>query len=196
MGGLNRTALAALLTGLALALPLGAWWVSGSREATRDASEEALRLARRLGERLETLRQTEDRRPWQHYQNLYHEPKGAYEGQSVVPSPLAQGPEDPLVRAHFQVEAGGALTLPTLNTQIDELNRDNEVQWRGIQTDLAPLAAQCAPGVSSQKDQGPAQAQVLDEDSWSQNAKANAIWRDLKSSSRKGQAQDMENKQG
>ena len=42
-------------------------------------------------QRLEELRRAESQRPYFHYQNLYHDPKGASEGLSVVPSPLASG---------------------------------------------------------------------------------------------------------
>jgi hypothetical protein len=41
-------------------------------------------------------------------------PEGASEGPSVTPSPLAQGPTDPLIRAYFQIDPAGRVTLPTL----------------------------------------------------------------------------------
>ena len=32
----------------------------------------------------------------------------------MTPSPLAQGPTDPLIRAYFQIDPAGRVTLPTL----------------------------------------------------------------------------------
>jgi len=131
---MNRTAVASLLTAAALAIPLGAWYVAGARDAAREAKavedsplrqarEAAAGLAEKLAARLESLRETESRRPFYHYQNLYNDPEGAAEGQFVVPSPLSDGPADPLVRAHFQVDASGRLSLPTLNPDVPERNR-------------------------------------------------------------------------
>ena len=98
----------------------------------RFASDTALQLAGRLQERLDALLEAESNRPFYHYQALYHDPKGASEGASVVPSPLAQGPTDPLVRAYFQIDPAGRVTLPTL----PDANLDGE--------DLRRTAAQHA----------------------------------------------------
>ncbi len=137
----NRTSLALLLTVAAIAVPCAAWYVVGSREANnrareleeapqRLAREAADRLADRLRDRLETLRENEGKRPFFHYQNFYHDPRGAYEGAAVVPSPLAQGPLDPLIRTYFQLDASGRFSLPQLtempgtSTQTDEESAD------------------------------------------------------------------------
>jgi len=104
----SRTTLALGLTVVALVVPCGAWYIVGSREVRRDAAQieagprrfatdTASQLAGRLQERLDALLEAESNRPFYHYQSLYHDPKGASEGASVVPSPLAQGPTDPLV---------------------------------------------------------------------------------------------------
>jgi signal transduction histidine kinase len=121
-----RTSLALLLTAAAVAVPCGAWYAVGWREANRQANEieqspqrlareAALRLADRLRDRLDTLLANESKRPFYHYQNYYHDPRGAYEGVAVVPSPLSQGPIDPLIRTYFQLDASGRFALPQLN---------------------------------------------------------------------------------
>jgi signal transduction histidine kinase len=119
----------ALLYLAGLGLPLGGWLQAGRAEARRNeaallerarsTAERAVQGgAERLSARLEALRVAEDRRPYYHYQNLYHDPQGASEGPSVLPSPLAQGPGDPLVEAYFQIGADGRVSLPTLNDEV------------------------------------------------------------------------------
>jgi len=135
----NRATLALVLTIAAIALPCGAWFAVGWREATqrareierepsRLASETAARLAERLRDRLETLRENESKRPFYHYQNFYHDPRGAYEGVAVVPSPLADGPMDPLIRTYFQLDVWGNFTLPQLNPQAPNEDQTEEVR--------------------------------------------------------------------
>jgi signal transduction histidine kinase len=131
----RRTALAATLIGVAVLLPTGAWFVTGSREAARTASvleaEAELQVrtaldreAARLGTRLGSLRDRESDRPFYHYQTLYHDPRGAAQGLSVTPSPLASGNPDPLVWAHFQIDEAGLVTLPTVSERFPELSSD------------------------------------------------------------------------
>jgi hypothetical protein len=121
----SRTTLALVLTIAALVVPCGAWYIVGSREVQRTvdqiespprrfASDTARQLAERLQDRLQALLVLESNRPFYHYQSLYHDPRGASEGPSVTPSPLAQGPTDPLIRAYFQIDPAGRVTLPTL----------------------------------------------------------------------------------
>ena len=113
---MKRVAIAAIVLLLAVAGLLAAWWISSQRalkaERTlqsqmllRTSLQDERTVADRLGARLEELRRTESQRPYFHYQNLYHDPKGASEGLSVVPSPLAGGPGNPLIVAHFQIDA-------------------------------------------------------------------------------------------
>jgi signal transduction histidine kinase len=131
----RRTALAASLVATAVLIPTGAWYISGSRSArervatmTAEAVSEVRtsieRHADRLGSRLEALRVDESARPFYHYQNLYHDPRGASQGLAVMPSPLALGPSDPLIWAHFQVDDQGRVSLPTVNEQLPELSTD------------------------------------------------------------------------
>ncbi len=124
---LNRTTAAMLLTGLAVTVPCGAWFVVGSRETAREADRlaeqpvhearaAAGRAAERLTARLESLVQVESRRPFDHYASASSPtaPKPCACAPDPI-SPLAQGLRDPLARAHFQIDAVGRLTLPTLD---------------------------------------------------------------------------------
>ncbi|MEJ2580796.1 MAG: HAMP domain-containing sensor histidine kinase [Acidobacteriota bacterium] len=133
----KRTTLAAVLIGVAVLLPTGAWYVTGSREAARRATalearaqlerrEEVEREAARLGNRLEALRTQESERPFFHYQTLYRDPRGAAEGLAVTRSPLASGATDPLVLAHFQIDEHGLVTLPTVSERFPELSSDED----------------------------------------------------------------------
>jgi len=111
----SRTWIAALLTALGIAAPCGAWFVAGSRAALQEAARvaaapleqarhEATHLAQQIGLRLESLRETESRRPFQDYL-----------ADDSRPSPLFEGPADPLIWAHFQIDDVGVLTLPALD---------------------------------------------------------------------------------
>jgi signal transduction histidine kinase len=130
---------------------LAAWWVSSRRAfdaesrlgfqmSTRLAYENERTVADRLSRRLEELRASESERPYFQYQNLVHDPKGASQGLSVAPSPLAQGPRHPLIKAHFQIDAQERVSLPTLNEELDELNAPDAAQQRAIRDLLAASA--------------------------------------------------------
>ncbi len=121
---------AVLVTG-ALTAVLVAWFSAGWRAAGRErdalevralaeAEDAADEAAAAVVTRLEELRATESQRPYFHYQNLFHDPRGASEGRSVVPSPLAGGPLDPLVAIHFQFDASGKVTAPTVNEEVPD----------------------------------------------------------------------------
>ena len=146
-----RVPLAALVLLLGVGGLLAAWYVSARRAldaevrlqsqiATRSAVENERGAAERLRRRLEELRAAESQRPYFHYQNLYHDPKGASQGLSVVPSPLAAGPGHPLIAAHFQIDAKGRVSLPTLNEELRELSAPNAAEQRAIRDRLAPHA--------------------------------------------------------
>ena len=159
----SRTALALVLTIAALGVPCAAWYVAGMREVQRDAAQieagpsrfataTATQLARRLQERLGALLEAESSRPFYHYQSFYHDPKGVSEGASVVPSPLAQGPTDPIIRAYFQIDPGGKVTLPTLpEGDLDAADQQRAVAEHGIQRDLQLAARASACVVSLQQ---------------------------------------------
>jgi signal transduction histidine kinase len=134
-----RTAFASILVVAALAAALLGWFGAGwsqveereheLRAAPRRAAEAQARvLAGEVVSRLESLRVEEARRPYYHYQNLYHDPRSASEGIAIQPSPLATGPESPLVRGHFQLhDKGGSweVTMPTINDELPALNKQD-----------------------------------------------------------------------
>src|ERR1017187_7182291 len=144
----SRTTLALMLTIAALVVPCAAWYVAGMREVQRDAAQieagprrfatdTAAHLAGRLQERLDVLLEAESNRPFYHYQSLYHDPKGVSEGASVVPSPLAQGPTDPFIRAYFQIGPAGRVTLPTLpEGELEAAYRQRAIAEHRIQKEL------------------------------------------------------------
>jgi signal transduction histidine kinase len=196
-----------------------AWYISSQRafdaevrlrsqQAVRTAGERERSVAESLGQRLETLRRSESQRPYFHYQNLYHDPKGASEGLSVTPSPLAGGPGNPLVTAHFQIDARGQVTLPTLNDELRELNAPDAVRQRALQAMLArsavevvaaadPLVqrvqqeaaaaratatriAQLEAKLEAVRSPAPSQLQVLDNSAFVQNVNSNIVYQQLK----------------
>jgi signal transduction histidine kinase len=168
----NRTLLALLLTAAAIAVPCAAWYVAGSREVARQvaafeaeprrlARETAAQLAQKLKARLDALQDTEWRRPFYHYQNLYHNPKGAYAGASIVPSPLAEGPTDPFIYAYFQIDAAGRLSLPTFNAAVHEANFGDIETEQAIQRKLQPVVPASACAADLQRPQPHAPAPLL-----------------------------------
>jgi len=189
----SRTTLALVLTVAALVVPCGAWYIVGSREVQRtvdqyeaplrqSATETARQLVQRLQDRLQTLLDSESSRPFYQYQSLYHDPRGASQGPSVTPSPLAQGPTDPLIRAYFQVDPAGHVTLPTLPEE--DLANENLVQLaaqRAIQTDLQ-IATRNSTCITHLQNVLPQQhVESMEADAWIQNALAARIYSDIKS---------------
>ena len=166
---------AALLVALALAGLVGGWFVTGWRavnaEVQRleaapkdDASRRAALLASELAARIEELRAAESQRPYYEYKNLYHDPRGASEGKSVVPSPLARGPSDPLVAVHFEIAPSGAVSVPTINPELPELSdparaaadRLALASLEGAAGELRPLALAAAPAFPPERAAPPA----------------------------------------
>jgi len=124
----NRTAIAAALTSVCVIVPCTAWYLAGSRATRQQASrledaprqqafQEASRLAQQIALRLEAMRQSESRRPFLDYlsddrfQRLLED--CTYD--AMLRSPLAEGPVDPLIWAHFQIDDVGVITMPTLS---------------------------------------------------------------------------------
>lgn len=141
---MKRVILAALVLLACVGGLLGAWWVSAQRALD---AEVRLRMQRgemasaaRITAQLQEVLRTESERPYFHYQNLYHDPQGASQGLSVVPSPLASGPGHPLVAAHFQIDARGNVSLPTLNEDVRELNTKAAPEQRAIRDEIAAAA--------------------------------------------------------
>jgi signal transduction histidine kinase len=102
--------LAAVLLVVGLALPLVAFYWVGSAQAQREAQS---RRATEVASRLEALRAVEARRPWYHYQRLYHEPRAIDNGASLLPSPLQTEPRDPSVASWFSIGKDGEPTSPS-----------------------------------------------------------------------------------
>lgn len=144
----KRSLLAAIVLLACGGALLGAWYVSsrrafdaetrlGFQQMQRVTLESERGVADRLARRLEALRVSESLRPYFHYQNLYHDPQGASQGLSVVPSPLAAGSPHPLITAHFQIDAKKRVSLPTLNDDLRELNAPDVARQRALRDTLA-----------------------------------------------------------
>src|SRR5262249_31598375 len=129
----SRVAIVAALLAVSFIVPLGAWLATGwsevrreradiAAEAARERSRTETEIANRIAARLAALRDAESRRPYYHYQNLMHDPEAADNGASIVPSPLARDPIDPLVWTYFQIDGRDELTVPTFNEDVPELN--------------------------------------------------------------------------
>ncbi|MEO1083875.1 MAG: HAMP domain-containing sensor histidine kinase, partial [Acidobacteriota bacterium] len=207
-----RTSLAALLTAAAVALPCAAWFLAGQNQLMREeqlqesalyskAIEQGSVLSQRLGTRFELLREAESRRAFYQYQNLFHDPKGIAEGRAVNVSPLAQGPADPLIEAHFQVDEEGVLSLPTLNDEFPDLGIDGsesaqcELFWKladvAIFCDLEsadslPVGSRWHSGslemvslVDQDQEADALRTVVISAASWRQHLRANELYADL-----------------
>ncbi len=184
---------AVLVTALVAAL-LGAWFFSGwsevrarQRAATaapvRAADERAADLARELRGDLEALLAREANRPYFHYQNLFHDPR-ASEGNSVAPSPLAAGPDDPLVLGYFQIDAKDHVTTPTLNDEVPSLSErtrlaEHQAFRDAVARDLsAALAPTSGPTVAVHEHhtQKPVQHVEVSANAYAQNMNGNYIY--------------------
>lgn len=116
--------------------------VAARAKELRDAPEieveaELARLRMRLASRLEAIRKAEDERPYYHYQNLFHDPRGLSDGQAVSPSPLVDSTGDPLIAVHFQIDAQGSLSIPPINEELAEFSE--QAMLTGNQAQLASL---------------------------------------------------------
>jgi signal transduction histidine kinase len=149
-----RVPIAAAVLLLGIGGLCAAWYVSTQRafnaertlqsqQVVRQAGDRERIVAASLAERLETLRRTESQRPYFHY------PKGASEGLSVTPSPLATGPVHPLVDAHFQIDPGSRVTLPTLNEELRELNAPDVAKQRALREMIARSATEVRGSAAS-----------------------------------------------
>ena len=191
----RRTSVASVLMAVAVLAPTIAWYITGSREASRQAQDRVDRAigdleaqvtfgAQRLGERLESMRVRESMRPFYHYQNLYHDPRGAAQGLAVTTSPLARGASDPLIWAHFQIDELGAVSLPTVSERFPELSTDEGFShFCRVLTDLQNgfvVARLDTPGVDRVTDlEDGIELMVLDRDTWEQISLADAVYAEL-----------------
>jgi len=124
--GFNKTTAAVVLVGLAVAVPCGAWYVAGSaaveqrvarleRQPFLDAQREAQRVAEQVAIRVEAIRSSESRRSYRDYLGTDEEFVGDCSYEWKFRSPLANGPTDPLIWSHFQIDQVGQISMPTLD---------------------------------------------------------------------------------
>lgn len=152
-----RALYAAGLLAAALAVLLVAWFLAGwsevrARQHTERSAPEQLAeqrgvaLAQELRGELTRLMTRELERPYFHYQNLFRDPR-ASRGTGVVPSPLATGPEDPLVLGYFQLDTRGRATTPTINDDLPDLSEPKHLAANRQFRDevVRSLSAQLAP---------------------------------------------------
>ncbi len=206
----SRTVLALILVGLAVIVPCVAWYLVGTRELERqmldvadisqqEARETVRRLANQLTARLSALLEAEARRPFYHYQPYFHDPRGASEGASVVPSPLTFGPSDPLIAVYFQADGvtGRATVLAAepepsppepSSTKHKRPDDSASIQVR-LERGLHPLlntvrgesrpdsAASASPSAQTFGQR----VEVLDRAAWLQNVDAAGLYRGIKS---------------
>ena len=120
-----------ILLALAVVLPCSAWYVVGTRALDReardlvaapaaDAAHTAARLAERTRERLRSVVRMETDRPWYQYRHAYPDLTENCECAGWIESPLARGPADPFVLAHFEVDPSLRLSLPTVVPEGEE----------------------------------------------------------------------------
>ena len=121
-----RTTIATLLTLTAIVLPCTAWYLAGVHstreqaerirgEPLQRASAQAARMAELVADRLKALRQSESRRPFHEYAPAGQLDFPGCEVPQLTASPLAQGPTDPLIWTHFQIDPVGELTIPSMS---------------------------------------------------------------------------------
>jgi signal transduction histidine kinase len=202
----RQVAVVAVLLAGVLAALLGGWGVTGwqdvrARQATTAlapvaaASVRAGELARELRGELDQLVVREARRPYFHYQNLFHDPRASV-GPSVTPSPLAIGPDDPLVLGYFQIDANAKVTTPAINDEFAQLSDTKRlVEHRAFRDAVtAQLAVQLKPERAKAEVHSAvkvaevaevadvprggraAHTYEIDEGSYAQNSNANAVY--------------------
>ena len=195
----RRSFIVVMFLFVAVSVPFYFWFRAGSRETTRqqalivyaarsDAQIAADSVARRIGTRLQRIRAQESKRPYFHYQNLFHDPRGASQGLAVAPSPLASGPSDPLIAAHFQIDQRAKVTLPTLNEELSELNAPDVVRQRALRDAIAsaaPAALQLSRGELASMESKQTNVLRLESQAFAQNVQSNIVYSELKGQGQK-----------
>jgi signal transduction histidine kinase len=121
----NRPAVAAVLVAAAVIVPATAWYWMGSRAAERESRalvslaelrvrEAAFRQAERLHGRFETILENENRRPFYEYLHRFRESTHSCECAPWIESPLARGPIESILAAHFEIDRRHRLTMPSV----------------------------------------------------------------------------------
>lgn len=144
----SRTAVATALTAVCVIAPCTAWYLAGSRATRQQASrledaprqqahQEATRLAQQIALRLEAMRQSESRRPFLDYlsDERFELLLEGCSYDATLRSPLSEGPVDPLIWAHFQIDDVGVITMPTLSrdSRLPETTGDQDASEGSIQ---------------------------------------------------------------
>lgn len=147
-----RRLLAILSLVSVLAVAVGALYVQGvvglEKEEQRlieDARDDRLNvlesIRREVGEELRALIKRETSRPYYQYQHLYVPPEVVSNQVALVPSPLADAPNEPLVGVYFQYR-GGEFKAPAVYELTKEQLRLQETQalQKTVQDGYALLA--------------------------------------------------------
>ena len=122
-GSSRRVGWAAGLIALAIVAPCSAWWIVGSRDATREAADLEERAWRRVQDRadraalgvarrLEALREHEAARPWVHWRHAWVEDDPSCDCLEIQVSPLAEDAADPAIRVWFTIDDDGTVDVP------------------------------------------------------------------------------------
>jgi signal transduction histidine kinase len=184
----RRTLWAAVVMTCLLAAMLGAYFTVAWRENAEGraqlvdmprvaANAQAQMLARELRGELEALIARESERGWSEYGNLYHS-EGGTAAWNVEPSPLARGPQDPLVAGYFQIDARGRVTTPTVNDELPALSEPTHLAEHEAFRDAVAreLAASLSPKHGELVAQAGTQVIHVDANSYAQNKAANAVY--------------------
>ncbi len=154
----KRIMLASALTFTAIAAPLGAWYVVGNAAVSRETDRirslslvQAQRVAEgeaeRIGGRLETIRQAEATRPVYHYALTFHDPASDCACHSSTTSPLSQRPTDPFIRAYFQFDGAGRVSMPRLSYGRSLQHHVGPIDWLAAEERLSAALANVRPSL-------------------------------------------------
>lgn len=142
------------------ALPVGYVWF-GARTAAkaeaqalreapgRDAAALAGRLAERASDLLTQLAAREGERPWFHWQHFIADPRGVYDGEALVPSPLASGPTEALIFGHVQIDEAGRVTTPEVFEGEGEVSGEARARSDELEAVLAQVPELVAPVIAA-----------------------------------------------
>jgi signal transduction histidine kinase len=114
---------AVALTAAAVLIPCGAWYLIGTRQlgreatqleqvARREATSAAERMAAHLAISLEQLNDHETNRPYLHYWREFLSRGESCDDLKVRKSPLARFKRHKLIKAHFQIDEQGKVASP------------------------------------------------------------------------------------
>ncbi len=172
---LRRTLAALVLIVALIAVPYGAWFISGvtniAREEVRTAEDRAHQAAeeasRLLASRLDWLRRLEGERLFDDYLNRYTTAAGADLPRNVAPPPLARVAPDPFILAHFMLTRNGHATVPIASDPDQRARLE-----RSLQQAAQPLV-EFLSNETPTNPEGPAKQVQLKPDAWNELLGAN-----------------------